>query len=196
VRRSILTLGSLLAGLGIAAPAAQAGTVVPCGDRTVSQPFTPWGDDNNYFSAPDGTFENGLGGWYGYGVGLSSENEPWSVFGSDDSSSVRLTSHSVKSPVFCVAAGEEAVRLFVKRPGVANSELDIRILAIQPSTSTYASNGISIDGDDPGWIVTDPIPVPSLFGTIGNENLSIRIDPDGAAATWLVDDVAVDPWKG
>jgi hypothetical protein len=196
VRRSILTLGSLVAGLGIAAPAAQAGTVLPCGGRTLSQPFTPWGDGNDYFAAPDGTFENGLGGWSSYGVGLSGENEPWDVFGADDSTSLRLWSRPARSPVFCVAAGEEAVRMFVKRPGVAGSELDIRIIAAQPLTSTFGATSVSIDGDDPGWVVTDPIPVPSLFGGVGTENLSIHIDPDGASATWLVDDVAVDPWKG
>jgi hypothetical protein len=191
----MITLGSLLAGLAIAAPGAQAGTVLPCGTRDLSQPFTAWGDGSDYFTAPDGTFESGLGGWTGYGLGIAAENEPWFVFGAGDSSSMRITKSAARSPVFCVAAGEEAVRMFVKSPGVSGSELGIRITASQPSTSAYASTGVEIDGDNPGWIVTDPIPVPSLFGTIGTENLSIRIDPDGPAATWLVDDVAVDPWR-
>ena len=41
-------------------PSASAGA---CGSRTVSQPFAPWGDTNDYFALPDGGFESSLFGW-------------------------------------------------------------------------------------------------------------------------------------
>jgi hypothetical protein len=195
VRRTLIVLGSLLASVAVAAPAAQASSPIPCGDRVSSQAFTQWGDPNDYFLAPGGAFETGLGGWYGYGATTAPENEPWSVFGTGASSLMTTTAKAVRSPAFCIAAGEESVRLFVKRPGVAGAELDIRVTASQPGVYGFGSTQYTVAGDEPGWTVTDPIPVPAMFGTAGTETLTIAADPDGAAAPWLIDDVAIDPYR-
>jgi hypothetical protein len=199
--KSFLVVVAVASVATVAAPAARAwGTgmgVYPCGTRVTLQAFMPWGDDGLYFQAPNGGFDLGTYRWYMNGAYLDwNLNEPWSVFGAVNSNSLVVPPGSVPtSGKFCVSSGEEAVRLFVDRPGVVGASLHIEVLAINPVTGMSGVSAVDVDGTDPDWTPSPIITVPPLFGDNGTENLQIRITPEGADATWQVDDVSVDPWR-
>ena len=62
IRRAVLAAASAVAAFAAVAPSAHAGLLSlapgPCGQRE-TQPFTPWGDLNEYVQVPGGTFEPG-----------------------------------------------------------------------------------------------------------------------------------------
>jgi hypothetical protein len=192
-----LVTGLVLAALPtvIAAPA-NAGTA--CGIRSLANPFTSWGDTNDYFLAPSGTFESGTSGWtVSSGVSTVSENEPWKVAGSTHSKSLRIPGGgSAVTPDMCVASDENAVRFFVKTPGVAGQSLRIQVRVTNPSThSIYMlSFGITSTGYS-AWVLSPAVPLPDLTGLQGKQNLQITFAPSSTAAAWLIDDVYVDPYR-
>jgi hypothetical protein len=199
--KSLLVVAAVASVATVAAPAARAwGTgmgVYPCQTRITLQAFSQWGDDGDYFQAPNGGFDNGTWRWYTNGAFPNwNLNEPWTVFGLGSSNSLTVPFGSAPtSGKFCVTSGEEAVRLFVGRPGVDGAILHVDVLAINPVTGMSGVTPVDIDGSDPDWTPSPIITVPPLFGDNGTENLQIRIEPRGTSATWQVDDVSVDPWR-
>jgi hypothetical protein len=199
--KSFLVVVAVASVTTVAAPAARAwGTgmgVYPCGPRTTLQAFLPWGDDGLYFQAPNGGFDSGSYRWQMNGAYIDwNLNEPWAVFGALNSNALVVPPGSLPtSGKFCVSSGEEAVRLFVGRPGVPGAMLHVTVLGINPVTGAQGETSIDVDGTDPDWAPTDIITVPALFGDNGTENLQVRFDPQGTDATWQVDDVSVDPWR-
>src|SRR3954464_6530288 len=93
IRRARIALISGLTGAALFAAlpgSASAGVLVAsapdCDNGANSQPFAQWGDDNEYFLAPAGTFESDAAGWSaGTGSGVVADQEPWHVAGDDGS---------------------------------------------------------------------------------------------------------------
>ncbi len=182
--------------VGTATISNAAGTLVKaCGARLMSQPFVPWGDANNYFVAPSGTFEYGTSSWTVSGSAWTvAENEPWRVNGVTDYSSMQLLpASSVRSRSFCVGTDEDSIRLFVRRPGVAGSALSIRVTSSNPIGT--ATNTYTLAGDAPGWAPSPRIGIPNLLDVNGQQTVTIEIAPVNNPAVWLIDDVMVDPWS-
>src|ERR1700754_4495053 len=110
-------------------PATGPGT---CGTtRVESAAFAQFGDTAMYFLAPNGGFEDGASEWtLTGGANVAWGNETFGVFGG--SSSLRMPAGaSAPSAPFCVARGEEIVRLFVKPPATPGSVLHVEVGASQ-----------------------------------------------------------------
>jgi hypothetical protein len=182
---------SAVAALGaVATPAHAAG----CGTRTTTTAFSQFGDSAQYFLAPGGGFENGLGGWFGSnGIGTVPGNEPWNVFGGSMSLSLPQGGRAT-SPTFCVAQGETAVRLFVKRPGVPYSKMHVEV-TVQQASGGVVQSWLDVDGTQAGWTASPIVSIPTAFGTSSSEQVFITVSDNGAPAPWVVDDIAVDPVK-
>jgi len=202
--KHVAVLLAVAATAGLSAPSASAWGygVYPCQQRTVLPAFSAWSDGADYFRIPNGGFESGGWRWSLWGGASidSTTNEPWFVFDQPSQSETRVlalpSGSGAASGRLCVGAGEEAVRLFVNRPGVAGASLDVTVTATNPDPPNPSiSATVQIDGTDPGWAPSDRIIVPANFGTAGTEILQVRITPSGEPADWQVDDVAVDPWR-
>jgi hypothetical protein len=188
--------GTLIAGLGLAAlplgVALPAQALEACTSRTLSQPFTLWGDTNNYFPVTSGTFESGTSGWsIGSGVSRVAENEPWRVAGG--SSSLKIPAGSSASTAeMCLTAEEDSARFFYKSPG-SGQFLQVTIKATNTVQHiTYMTSFTLQTGGLTGWQLSPRIPLPDVRGTTGTENVVITLAPNGTAP-WQIDDVFVDP---
>ena len=123
-------VGAVISALGIAvlsgAPAKAALiTTDACDNATLSQPFTQWGDTNEYKLVPGGSFENGAAGWtLSHGASIVHGSEPFGATGSVGASSVYLPAGaSVTSPFTCVDAAYPSFRFFARNNGLLSTVL-------------------------------------------------------------------------
>lgn len=188
------------AALTVAAPSAQAfGTPAACTGRSEAAVFSRWGDTFTYFRMPNGGFEAGTTDWQlGGGAAVVSGNESYRVGGAMDSWSLRIPyGATAESRTICVSAAEDTIRLFVFNPKVSGSILHVEAIARNPATGRNAVTTFDVNGDAApyGWAPTMRLKIPNLLGISGTQELTLSLTTRGAAATWLVDDVYVDPFK-
>jgi hypothetical protein len=186
--------------LTAAAPTTMAyGSAYSCTGRTLAQYYKAWGDANNYFSVSNGGFESGTTDWQTNGAAsVVTGNESFHVAGSGDAKSMRLASgSSAESRTLCVSTGEDKVRLFAYNPKVMGAILHIDVVVRNPSTGVYGYFAWDLNADawPAGWQPTPSLSIPNVFNGSSTEELTITLSTRGSAAAWLVDDVAVDPFK-
>ena len=97
----------------------------------------------------------------------------------------------------CVTEGEDAIRLFVKNPGVEGSILHVEALVQSTTTGQSAQTAFDVNGNavPVGWTPTMVLGIPNLLGGSGTQDLTLIFTTRGTAATWNIDDVFVDPFK-
>src|SRR3954464_14176672 len=126
IRRARIALISGLTGAALFAAlpgSASAGVLVAsapsCDNGANSHPFAQWGDDNSYFLAPAGSFENGASDWsLGGGSAVVADQEPWRVGGDNGSHALDVDAgRSVVSPTMCVGLEHPTMRFFAHRSG-------------------------------------------------------------------------------
>jgi hypothetical protein len=202
-RLAVGALGALTvtaASLAISAPPVAAfGTPLGCTGRVESTYFAAWGDRASYFLVSNGAFEAGSGDWsLGGGSGVSSGNEPWKVAGATHAKSLRIPAGgSAESRTLCVSRGEDSIRLFVKNARVSGSILHVEAIVRNPTTGATAQTAFDVNGDAAplGWAPTMRLGIPNLLGGSGTQELTLVFTTRGAAATWFIDDIFVDPFK-
>lgn len=186
--------------LTAAAPSTMAyGTAYSCTGRSLAQYYKTWGDNNNYFRISNGGFESGNTDWQANGAAaVVTGNEAFHVAGSGDAKAMRLGSGaSVESHTLCVSMGEDKVRLFAYNPKVAGAILHVDVVVRNPYTNVYGYYAWDLNADamPAGWQPTPQLLIPNVFNGSATEELTITLSTRGTAATWLVDDVTVDPFK-
>jgi hypothetical protein len=193
-----VALASLALGIG-AVPTLAYGAPLPCGARTQSPVFSPWGDTASYFQVSNGGFENGSTDWaLAGGAQVVSGNETYMVGGAGDSHSLRLSPNSsAESRTFCVAAGEEIIRMFVANTHVSGAILHVDVTVRNPTTGALGYTAFDVNGDvqSPAWAPTMQLHIPKMFGGNGTEEVTLNFTLRGTSATWGIDDVYVDPFK-
>jgi hypothetical protein len=198
VRKSLIALFALVVALVGFQPAA--GAASACGGRNLSNPFQRWGDQADYFLIANGGFEAGNASWtFAKGGAVKSgSNEPWFAAGQGDSHDLLLRAgSSATAATFCVGAGENLLRLFVKRPGVRGAKLRLSATMRRDSASSIliVTTMMDLDGSVAGWAPSPVFIMPAVFGTSGTEYITLKVAPVGTAATWEVDDIYVDPYR-
>jgi hypothetical protein len=189
-----------LGALGVAAPAVMAyGTPLPCVSRSEAAVFAPWGDKATYFRVSNGGFENGSTYWaLRNGAAVVSGNEPYHIGGASDSHSLRLgPGASAESRSFCVSVGEDGLRFMVYNPRVAGAILHVDAIAQNTSTGAKGYMAFDVNSDVPSapWSPSMRLGLPKMFNGGGTQTLTLVFSTRGSAATWLMDDVYVDPFK-
>src|SRR6202012_5988904 len=123
-------VGAVISALGIAvlsgAPARAALiNTDACDNSALSQPFSQWGDTNEYKLVPGGSFENGASGWtLSHGASIVRGSESFGATGSVGASSVYLPAGaSVTSPFTCVDAAYPTFRFFARHTGLLSTVL-------------------------------------------------------------------------
>jgi hypothetical protein len=193
VGAAIAATVAMSAGVGVLRlGSAVAQVVEPCAKRTVSRPFTAWGDNNAYFVAPGGTFESAA--WPGSSTARVSGNAPWRINGASQAWSMQIKARGIAvSTQFCVNSDEDSMRLFFKAPGVRGAKLRLHIDVV--SGVNRATNDYDIDGGTAGWALLPRIMLPDIRDASGRQYVTITLTAAGSDATWFVDDVMIDPWK-
>ncbi len=193
------TVGALT--LAIGAPAAQADT--PCQDRSTSAAFSFVGDSNQYFAAPNGSFDttaewSHYGSWMANGVG-SPVNLARGIYTRSDYMPAGSTTTSTWT---CVRGNEDTIRFLVK-PSGANGNLKLRLYVSDPN----AYNGMSykdvvISPTSPGtpygasgWYVTPRISIPWSPYWDNTQWILFQFSSEGTSGGWYVDDMMIDPWR-
>lgn len=180
---------------GTVASQASPAAAATCPARTLSKPFSSFGDTNDYFLAPDATFESGTGSWALSSASVVSGNEPWKVFGSTHAKSLKLNaSGTATTPSMCIATAEDSMRFFYRSPGVAGAKLHVHIHVT--SGVNVATNDYDVDGTVAGWAVSQRIMLPDIRDASGMQTITITFQPrNSSTATWQLDDVSIDPWR-
>src|SRR3954447_17055900 len=206
-RARIALLGTLTgAALFAAGPSsANAGLLVQsapsCDNSVLSQPFAQFDDDNNYFLAHGGDFENGAGEWADNGARVISDQEPWQVGGAGSHALSIPAGHSVVSPTECVGIEDPSMRFFAHRSGggllAAASQLVVTarvetslglVLEVPVGTLTTLTTGAK-------WNKTPTqIVLASLLPLLPGEHTPIQFRFAAVGTSdWVIDDVFVDP---
>jgi hypothetical protein len=192
-----------LAFLGVAAPAAGAGVLVSsaasCDEQVLKQPFLPWADVAHYVIAPNGTFESGASGWsLSGGASVVSGNEPYYVHGAGESKSLALPSgSSATSSAMCVGIEHPTLRIFARNGGAALSTLKVDVLFEDAAGSVHSLTIGHLTGSA-NWEPSLVMPlVVNLLPLLPDERTAVafRFTPEGAAGSWRIDDVYVDPYR-
>jgi len=201
-RHSRIT-GAVIGCLGIAvlsgAPA-RAALILPgiatgaCDNATLSQPFSAWGDTNEYKLVPGGTFQGGASGWtLSKGATVVAGGAPYGVTASAGSSSVDLAAGaSVTSPFTCVNASYPTFRFFARNNGVL-SNLTVSVVYNQPivgqvvlPVGTVALNGT--------WKPSAPMATQSaLEGLLSGGTAQVALRFTSLSGNSQIDGVYVDP---
>jgi hypothetical protein len=192
-----------LVSLGIAAPAANAGVLVSsatsCDSQTLEQPFLPWADVAHYVIAPNGTFESGASGWsLSGGASVVSGNESYYVHGAGESRSLVLPSgSSATSSSMCVGIEHPTLRIFALNSRAALSTLKVDVL-FEDAAGNVQSLTIGNLTASASWQPSLVMPlVVNLLPLLPDERTAVafRFTPKGAAGSWRIDDVYVDPYR-
>ena len=174
------------------------GTSVACAARTEAPVFAKWADTASYFTAPNGSFESGTTNWLlTGGATVVGGNEPFYVGGSGQSKSLRIPAGATaESRTFCVSRGEDTIRLFANNAHVSGAILHVEAI-VKSSTGQIAQTAFDVNGDaaPAGWGPTLRLGIPNLLGGAGIQDLTLTFSTRGTAATWIIDDVYVDPYK-
>jgi hypothetical protein len=205
-RSSLLTvLAVAVVAAVFVAPAAQAAS---CATRTLTSPFARFGDNNQYFLAPSGSFESGTAGWALSNAALSSGNETFYLNRTTDRSSLKLTG-SALSPAFCITRDDPLLRFAARTVKTAGSsgnysQLNVSIIVRNAAGSqgTYFLGAIQPQGNG-SWFVLPQMHYGSLFDSylfgsdgLGTANMQLQFTVAGQGGTWYLDDIYVDPYAG
>lgn len=186
--------------VAVAAPPTMAyGSPLACSGRAESAVFSRWGDSASYFRLSNGGYEAGATDWaLSGGASVVSSNEPYRVGGATDAFGLRIPAGaSAESRTLCVSRGEDGLRFFVNNPHVSGSILHIEAVVRNPATGQIAQTAFDVNGDaaPTGWAPTMRLGIPNLLGGSGTQELTLTFTTRGAGATWIVDDVYLDPFK-
>ena len=180
----------------LAAPATASVTAdgAGCASQAVAQTFAPWGDNADYFLAPDGGFEANASGWTLRGpAAVTAGNEPFAVGGSGDANALRLNAgSSATTAPFCIGVEHRSIRFFAD--AAASSTLNVDAVVDGPGGSERSVRIATLSGSD-GWAPSDVVPMVVNALAAENDNaidVRLRFSPHGAGA-WTIDDVFVDP---
>jgi hypothetical protein len=195
---ALLALGSGTASAGVLVASAPS-----CDNGANEQPFAQFGDDNQYFLAPGGSFEGSLGGWDLNSASVADDQEPWRVHGDGGAHALRIPAgSSVVTSTMCVGLEHPTMRFFAHRSGggllgpasqlvvTARVETSLGLVVEVPVVGTV--NGLT---NGTSWNKTPTqVVLASLLPLLPGEHTPIqfRFTAVGTSA-WVIDDVYVDP---
>ena len=199
ILKSLLAVATFAAATGAALPAG-ATTLpdlpgIPCSNPVSAAYFSSWGDQSQYFLAPGASFAPGAAyPWLAMGGAQAVPGgDPWDVTGTATPYSALLPAGGIiTSQDFCVDSTDTAIRFFYLSPGTPDADLKVMLATV--GTNGVAVKVVDVSGGTAGWQVSDPVQLPTLLGTEGNEDLVISFIAPLNSAPWQVDDVMVDPF--
>jgi hypothetical protein len=181
--RLLLTIGATMGALVLMPGAALA---AECPVQATTQAFAQWGDTNEYFLAPGGSFETLS--WTKFGnVALSTQDDPFAI--ADGTYSVHLSENeTVRSLPFCVDHTMPHMRFMARGRDQLDVEVRVTYRGSTDSSSGSVSSSAHRDWAPSRFIAlkTDALPA----GESATATVAFRSNGD-----WRVDNVFVDPYR-
>jgi hypothetical protein len=160
-----------------------------------SQVFSAWGDEADYFLAPNGGFEWGSYGWSLHGASVVSGNEPFLATGTHALS--LPDGSSATSPVICIGPDEPYVRLFGSDAGGTDSGLHVRVTWYGLLNIVLGITDFTTYQGGAGWNALGQLDSTGggnvLIPLLGSTSARIQFTPLGSGSHWQIDDLYVDP---
>jgi hypothetical protein len=161
-----------------------------------TQVFSRWDDDNLYFLAPNGGFENGSTGWSLSGAYVGYGNQPFMASGTH--SLVLPSGSKATSPVICLGPKNVALRMFASDTGGTDSGLHVRVLWYGLLNTLLGASDYNTFAPGKGWAPTDTVKSTGgmnvLIPLVGSTSARVQITPLGSGSAWRMDDFYIDPW--
>jgi hypothetical protein len=201
----ILPFLAVAAFMAVAAPSANAGILVKsandCATDSIENPFTKWGDNNDYVAVPNGNVENGSDDWSLSGASVVDGNEPWKVHDSGDSSSLKIPAgKSAVTRTMCVGLEHPTLRFFSKSTsggGLLGGLLSTLVVEVQTelSTGTVVTLPVGVVLQNGQWRPSPTyLVVANLLPLLPGQHTPVRFKFTAVGgASWQIDDVYVDP---
>jgi len=199
--KGVVTLAA--AALFAALPAAGASAALIdtslCDGSALSQPFAPWGDNNNYKLLPGGDFEGSLSGYtFTGGAKKVSGSESFGATGDTGSYSVSIPAGgSVLTPATCVNAANPSYRFFYKSSGGLLGLVPVMTVSLVYQDSVLGLVELPLGTALPSgkWKPSPTeLTLSVLPAAIANGDVPLALRFTAVAGTWSVDDVFVDPY--
>jgi hypothetical protein len=177
-------------------PATPGSPDASCPGVTSTQLLSGLGDWAYYAPVSGGTFEDSTAGWSFNNASVVSGNEPWNVFDSSDSNSLRIAAGgSATSPPFCMDNTLPSFRFF------ANSADRGRHSGLKVSVRRTLSTGESRQTDVrtlsassyDSWKLSSVLPLGSVLSD--GQTVTVQfVFTAGTGSAWNIDDVLLDPY--
>ena len=169
-----------------------------CPTQPVSTPFSQWGDSNDYFLVPGGSFEGTADqlGWTLSNASLTAGNEPFNVNDPGDQQSLTINGGgSATSPYFCVDDTMSGLRFFAQQAG-AGTDLRVKALMQNADGSVTAVPIADLaDGSMPAWAPTDSLGGSGHLPAGSSLMVALRFRAPVSSGSWQIDDIYVDPYR-
>jgi hypothetical protein len=195
LRRAIFSVASLTC---VAMFASTGVALASCPTQPVSNPFSQWGDSNDYFLVPGGSFEGTSDqvGWTLSNASLTTGNEPFNVNDPGDQQSLTINGGgSATSPFFCVDDTMSSLRFFAQQAG-AGTDLRVKALVQNADGSVTAVPVADLaDGSMPAWAPTDPLGGSGHVPAGTSVMVALRFRAPVSNGSWQIDDIYVDPYR-
>ena len=189
------TIGRVAAMTCVAAFATTGTALAACPTSSVSTPFSQFGDTNNYFVVPGGSFDGSAGGWTLDNASLSASNDGLNLGGAANPESLTINAGgSVTSPFGCVDRTMPSLR-FVADEISAGSDLKVNAIVKLPwGTATFPVADLA-DGSNNGvWAPSPQIIIPSLPPGLTLQ-AALQFSVPQSSGSWGIDDVFIDPYR-
>jgi len=195
LRRALFSVASLTC---VAMFASTSVALASCPAPPVSTPFSQWGDSNDYFLLPGGSFEGTADqvGWTLDNASLTTGNEPFNVNDPGDQQSLTINGGgSATSPFFCVDETMSSLRFFAQQAG-AGTDLRVKAL-IQNADGSVTPVPVAdlADGSMPTWAPTDPLGGSGHLPAGSTMMVALRFRAPLSSGSWQIDDIYVDPYR-
>jgi len=195
LRRAIFSVASLTC---VAMFASTGVALASCPTQPVSNPFSQWGDSNDYFLVPGGSFEGTSDqvGWTLSNASLTTGNEPFNVNDPGDQQSLTINGGgSATSPFFCVDDTMSSLRFFAQQAG-GGTNLRVKALVQNADGSVTAVPVADLaDGSMPAWAPTDPLGGSGHLPAGTSVMVALRFRAPISSGSWQIDDIYVDPYR-
>jgi len=195
LRRAIFSVASLTC---VAMFASTGVALASCPTQPVSNPFSQWGDSNDYFLVPGGSFEGTSDqvGWTLSNASLTTGNEPFNVNDPGDQQSLTINGGgSATSPFFCVDDTMSSLRFFAQQAG-GGTDLRVKALVQNADGSVTAVPVADLaDGSMPAWAPTDPLGGSGHLPAGTSVMVALRFRAPISSGSWQIDDIYVDPYR-
>ena len=169
-----------------------------CGDESLSQPFSGFGDAHQYKLVQGGSFEGALTDWTLTGKAkVVSGNEPWKVGGSGHGKSLVIPagSSAITAPT-CVGLKEPTLRFFAKRnkaPLLGISTLAVSVY-VKTSLGLVVPVPVGVVLGNGQWKATPQmLIVANLLPLLPDDRTPVAFQFTPLLGEWQIDDVYVDP---
>ena len=204
IRRALFAATTAVATAAVFAAPASAGILTvsakDCGDETLTQPFSGFGDRANYKLVAGGSFESGTPGWtLARGAKVVTGNEPWKVGGSSHGKSLVLPAGStaISAPT-CVGLKEPTVRFFAKKnkaPLLGISTLAVAV-HVKTSLGLVVPVPVGVVLGNGQWKPTPPmLIVANLLPLLPGDRTPVAFQFTPVLGEWQIDDLYVDPQR-